>query len=196
MTADTVISSSLDIDGQSSAKTDPLIHVIQKLSKIVEHEKSQKCLLIGKKRPRPGAGASSPEAQELGETPAKGAPPPAADLRRTEPSQVPLGLDALTPSDGKAMSYQCSLCKFLSSSFSVLRDHIKQHGPQNEVILMCSECHVTSRSQEELEAHVVSEHENFASGPVQHRAEPGVSPPSPVCLRPPERKREALPTWL
>nr|KAF6271179.1 zinc finger protein 507 [Myotis myotis] len=193
LTADTVISSSLEIDGQSSAKTDPLIHVIQKLSKIVEHEKSQKCLLIGKKRSRSSAGTSSPEAQELGEIPAKGAPPAVADIRRAEPTPIPFSPDPLAQNDGKAMSYQCSLCKFLSSSFSVLRDHIKQHGPQNEVILMCSECHVTSRSQEELEAHVVNDHENYASGPTPPRAEPSVSPSSSVCLRPTERKREGTP---
>ncbi|CAK6436547.1 unnamed protein product [Pipistrellus nathusii] len=192
LTADTVIGSSLEIDGQSSAKTDPLIHVIQKLSKIVEHEKSQKCLLIGKKRSRPSAGASSPEAQELGEIPAKGAPPPMAD-RRVEPAQIPSSPDPLAQNDGKAMSYQCSLCKFLSPSFSVLKDHIKQHGQQNEVILMCSECHVTSKSQEELEAHVVNDHENFANGPVPPRAEPCVSPSSAVCLRPAERKQEGAP---
>lgn len=193
LTADTVISSSLEIDGPSSVKTDPLIHVIQKLSKIVEHEKSQKCLLIGKKRSRSSAGTSSPEVQELCEIPAKGAPPPGADIRRAAPSQIPFGPDPLAQNDGKAMSYQCSLCKFLSSSFSVLKDHIKQHGQQNEVILMCSECHVTSKSQEELEAHVVNDHEHYASGPTPPKAEPCVSPSDSVCLRPTERKGEGAP---
>uniref|UniRef100_A0A8C6QW70 Zinc finger protein 507 n=1 Tax=Nannospalax galili TaxID=1026970 RepID=A0A8C6QW70_NANGA len=163
LAAEGVISPSLEIDEQRKAKADPLIHVIQKLSKIVEHDKSQKCLLIGKKRSRPSVTPHSVETPELGEVPAKVAQSPAAEIRKAEMSFTS-SPGSLVTNDGKTMSYQCSLCKFLSSSFSVLRDHIKQHGQQNEVILMCSECHITSRSQEELEAHVVSEHENSASG--------------------------------
>ncbi|KAM7057777.1 zinc finger protein 507 isoform 2-T2 [Molossus nigricans] len=193
LTAETVISSSLEIDEQSTAKTDPLIHVIQKLSKIVEHEKSQKCLLIGKKRSRSSAGTRSPETQEPCEIPAKAAQPPAAGIGRAEPPQLPSSPDSQTQSDGKAMSYQCSLCKFLSSSFSVLRDHIKQHGQQNEVILMCSECHVTSKSQEEFEAHVVNDHENDANSHIQPKAQQCISPSSSACPRPIERKNEATP---
>lgn len=49
-------------------------------------------------------------------------------------------------------------------------------------MLMCSECHVTSRSQQELEAHVVSEHENGASG----RSQPAFS-----CQGAPDRKSQA-----
>lgn len=122
LTAETVISSSLEIDEQRKAKTDPLIHVIQKLSKIVEHEKSQKCLLIGKKRSRSSAAMHSLENQELCEIPAKVTRSSAADIRRAEMSQIHFTPDSLAQNDGKAMSYQCSLCKFLSSSFSVLKD--------------------------------------------------------------------------
>ncbi|KAM8776072.1 zinc finger protein 507 [Rhynchonycteris naso] len=192
LTAETVISSSLEIDEQSTVKTDPLIHVIQRLSKIVEHEKSQKCLLIGKKRSRSSAGTRSPDTPELGEIPAKVAQLPAADIRTAELSQTAFSPD-LAQSDGKAMSYQCSLCKFLSSSFPVLKDHIKQHGQQNEVILMCSECHITSKSQEELEAHVVNDHENNANSHIQPKSQLCVSPSNSVCLRPAERKNEATP---
>lgn len=194
LTAETVISSSLDIDEQSTAKTDPLIHVIQKLSKIVEHEKSQKCLLIGKKRSRSNAGTCSPESPELCEIPAKAAQPPAAAaVSRAPLPQMPVSPGSPAQSDGKGMSYQCSLCQFLSPSFPVLKDHIKQHGQENEVILMCSECRVTSKSQEELEAHVANDHEDDASSHSQPSAQLCASPPSALCPRPTERKNRATP---
>ncbi|KAM6223128.1 zinc finger protein 507 [Rhynchocyon petersi] len=192
LTAETVISPSLELDDQRRAKADPLIHVIQKLSKIVEHEKSQKCLLIGKKRPRSSAATSSLETQELCEIPAKITQSPATVIRKPEMSQKNFIPDSLAQSDGKAMSYQCSLCKFLSSSFSVLKDHIKQHGQQNEVILMCSECHITSKSQEELEAHVVNDHENPAYTYAQSKAQQCISPPNSLCQRIIERNNETV----
>ncbi|XP_040832427.1 zinc finger protein 507 [Ochotona curzoniae] len=193
LTAESVISSSLEIDDQRKAKEDPLIHVIQKLSKIVENEKSQKCLLIGKKRSRSSSTTRSLETQDLCEIPAKVAQSPAADTRKAEMSQTNFTPETLPQSDGKAMSYQCSLCKFLSSSFSVLKDHIKQHGQQNEVILMCSECHITSKSQEELEAHVVNDHENDVDGHTQSKAQQCVSPSASLCQRSIERKTEPIP---
>ncbi|XP_017355363.1 zinc finger protein 507 [Cebus imitator] len=193
LTAESIISPSLEIDEQRKTKPDPLIHVIQKLSKIVEHEKSQKCLLIGKKRTRSSAATHSLETQELCEIPAKVTQSPAADTRRTEMSQTNFTPDTLAQNEGKAMSYQCSLCKFLSSSFSVLKDHIKQHGQQNEVILMCSECHITSRSQEELEAHVVNDHENDANSHTQSKAQQCVSPSNSLCQKTTERSNEAIP---
>ncbi|XP_039087862.1 zinc finger protein 507 isoform X2 [Hyaena hyaena] len=191
LTAETVISSSLEIDEQRKVKTDPLIHVIQKLSKIVEHEKSQKCLLIGKKRSRSSAAMHSLETQELCEIPAKVTQSP-AEIRRAEMSQIHFTPGSLAQNDGKTMSYQCSLCKFLSSSFSVLKDHIKQHGQQNEVILMCSECHITSKSQEELEAHVVNDHENDANSHTQSKAQQCVSPSNSLSQRPTERNNEII----
>lgn len=193
LTAETVISSSLEIDEQRKAKTDPLIHVIQKLSKIVEHEKSQKCLLIGKKRSRSNAATRSLESQESCEIPAKVTQSPAAALQRAEMSQIHLTPDSFAQNDGKAMSYQCSLCKFLSSSFSVLKDHVRQHGQQDEVLLMCSECHITSKSQEELEAHVVNDHENDANGHSQPKAQQCGSPTDSLCQRTSERNTETIP---
>ncbi|XP_032749735.1 zinc finger protein 507 isoform X2 [Rattus rattus] len=160
LTAEGVLSPSSEADQQRKPKADPLVHVIQKLSKIVGHEKSQKCLLIGKKRQRPSEIPHSLERVENCEIPAKAAGSPAAGVREAEMSQAS---PTLASSDAKTMSYQCSLCKFLSPSFSVLKEHVKQHGQQHDVMLMCSECHATSRSQQELEAHVVSEHENSAS---------------------------------
>ncbi|KAM6977863.1 zinc finger protein 507 [Aplochiton taeniatus] len=54
-----------------------------------------------------------------------------------------------------AMSYQCSLCHFLSPSLAQLRQHLGEHDKQHsDLLLMCSECRYTSRHQGELEAHV------------------------------------------
>ncbi|XP_074171088.1 zinc finger protein 507 isoform X2 [Rhinolophus sinicus] len=192
LTAETVISS-LEIDEPRKAKTDPLIHVIQKLSKIVEHEKSQKCLLIGKKRSRSSAATCSPEAQEPCEVPAKVAQPPATADGGAEEPQVPGTPGAPAQNDGKPMSYQCSLCQFLSPSFPVLKDHVRQHGQQNEVLLMCSECHITSKSQEELEAHVATDHEDEASSRPQPGLPQSVSPSSSVGPRATETSRETPP---
>lgn len=193
LTAETVLGTSLGIDEQRKVKADPLIHVIQKLSKIVEHEKSQKYFLIGKKRPHPSATPQSLEPQELCEIPTKTAHSPAADLRRAEMAQTNFAPDSLAHHEGKIMTYQCSLCKFLSSSFSVLKEHIKLHGQQNEVVLMCSECHVTSKSQEELEAHVINDHENDASSHPQPRAPQYVTSPNPMCQRATRRNNGAIP---
>ncbi|XP_028733585.1 zinc finger protein 507 isoform X1 [Peromyscus leucopus] len=183
LTAEGVLSPASEVDEQRKAKADPLVHVIQKLSKIVGHDKSQKCLLIGKKRPRASVMPHSLETLEHCEIPAKVAESPAAEIRKSEMSQANPTPDCPASTDGKAMSYQCSLCKFLSSSFSVLKEHIKQHGQQNDVMLMCSECHITSRSQEELEAHVVNEHENSAGSPAQL---------SSSCQGATERKEETM----
>lgn len=189
LTAEGVISPSLDIDEPKKAKADPLIHVIQKLSKIVEHEKAQKCLLIGKKRPRPSGTACSLETPEFCEIPAKATQSPAAETIKSEMSQANAAPGSLAPNDGKVMSYQCSLCKFLSSSFSVLKDHIRLHGQQNEVILMCSECHITSRNQEALEAHVVSEHGTDVSSHAPHTAPQCRSPSSSLRRKTTEGKQ-------
>lgn len=60
--------------------------------------------------------------------------------------------------------YQCSLCPYLSSTLSQLRDHLKQHNEQHsDLILMCSECRFTSRDQEQLEAHVKLHLDNSTS---------------------------------
>ncbi|XP_051018138.1 zinc finger protein 507 [Acomys russatus] len=162
-----VLTAEGEVDEQRKTKADPLVHVIQKLSKIVGHEKSQKCLLIGKKRPRPGATAPSLGTLEDCEVPAKAAEPPATEVKKAGVSPENSTVASLASADGKAVSYQCSLCRFLSPSFSVLKEHMRLHGQRSDVVLMCSECHATSRSQEELEAHVASEHENSASSHAQ-----------------------------
>ncbi|XP_036606257.1 zinc finger protein 507 [Trichosurus vulpecula] len=181
--SETVISPSLEIgDEQRKYKTDPLIDVIQKLSKIVESEKSQRCLLIGKKRSHPNASVLSLETQDLCEIPAKTIELPATGTKRTEELQADYYItDCFPQNNRKTMCcYHCSLCKFLSSSLSVLKEHIKQHGRQNEVILVCSECHFASKSQEELEAHILSYHGNNAKTPIESKGQQctGLSNPS------------------
>ncbi|XP_071899802.1 zinc finger protein 507 isoform X3 [Anas platyrhynchos] len=160
--SETVIGPTLQAsEDQRKCKTDPLIHVIQKLSKIVESEKSQRCLLIGKKRSHPNASAQSFETDDLCEIPAKAIEFSVIATKKTEELQADCFVtECLPQSKKKVTCYQCSLCKFLSPSLLMLQEHIKQHGQKNEVILMCSECHFASKNQEELESHFQNYHEN------------------------------------
>ncbi|XP_071612891.1 zinc finger protein 507 isoform X3 [Heliangelus exortis] len=162
--SETVIGPALqNSEDQRKCKTDPLIHVIQKLSKIVESEKSQRCLLIGKKRSHPNAAsAQSFDADDLCEIPAKAIELSVIAAKKNEELQADYFVtECLPQSKKKVTCYQCSLCKFLSPSLLTLQEHIKQHGQKNEVILMCSECHFASKSQEELESHFQNHHEDY-----------------------------------
>ncbi|XP_075796258.1 zinc finger protein 507 isoform X2 [Pelodiscus sinensis] len=166
--SETVIGSTLESnEDHRKCKTDPLIHVIQKLSKIVESEKSQRCLLIGKKRSHPNASTPSFETQDLCAIPAKTMMLPVIGIKKTDELQADYVTSCLPQSKRKVICYQCSLCKFLSPSLFSLQEHIKQHGQQNEVILMCSECHFASKNQEELEVHVRIHHENDGKNHIQ-----------------------------
>uniref|UniRef100_A0A8C9EZB3 C2H2-type domain-containing protein n=1 Tax=Pavo cristatus TaxID=9049 RepID=A0A8C9EZB3_PAVCR len=167
--SETVIGPTLqNSEDQRKCKTDPLIHVIQKLSKIVESEKSQRCLLIGKKRSHPDASAQSFDTDNLCEIPAKAIELSVIATKKTEELQGDYFVtECLPQSKKKVTCYQCSLCKFLSPSLLTLQEHIKQHGQKNEVILMCSECHFTSKNQEELESHFQNHHENEGKTSVQ-----------------------------
>ncbi|NWU35229.1 ZN507 protein, partial [Hylia prasina] len=167
--SETVIGPTLQSnDDQRKCKTDPLIHVIQKLSKIVESEKSQRCLLIGKKRSHADASAQSLDADELCEIPAKAIELSVIATQKTEELQADYFVtECLPQSKKKVTCYQCGLCKFLSPSLLTLQEHIKQHGQKNEVILMCSECHFASKSQEELESHFRNHHENGGKNSIQ-----------------------------
>ncbi|NXJ73201.1 ZN507 protein, partial [Trogon melanurus] len=167
--SETVIGPTLqNSEDQRKCETDPLIHVIQKLSKIVESEKSQRCLLIGKKRSHPNASAQSFDAEDLCEIPAKAIELSVIATKKTEELQADYFVtECLPQSKKKVTCYQCSLCKFLSPSLLTLQEHIKQHGQKNEVILMCSECHFASKSQEELESHFQSFHENDGKNSIQ-----------------------------
>ncbi|NWH58276.1 ZN507 protein, partial [Geococcyx californianus] len=159
-------------ENQGKCKTDPLIHVIQKLSKIVESEKSQRCLLIGKKRSHPNASAQSLDADDLCEIPAKAIELSVIATKKTEELQADYFVTECLPQSHKNVTcYQCSLCKFLSPSLLTLQEHIKQHGQKNEVVLMCSECHFASKSQEELESHFQNHHENDGKNSTQTKAQ-------------------------
>ncbi|NXH20377.1 ZN507 protein, partial [Bucco capensis] len=171
--SETVIGPTLqNSEDQRKCKTDPLIHVIQKLSKIVESEKSQRCLLIGKKRSRPNASAQSFDAEDLCEIPAKAIELSVIATKKTEELQADCFVtECLPQSKKKVTCYQCSLCKFLSPSLLTLQEHVKQHGQKNEVILMCSECHFASKSQEELESHFQNYHENDGKNSIQTKVQ-------------------------
>ncbi|XP_038004141.1 zinc finger protein 507 isoform X2 [Motacilla alba alba] len=168
--SETVIGPTLQSsEDQRKCKTDPLIHVIQKLSKIVESEKSQRCLLIGKKRSHADASAQSLDAAELCEIPAKAIELSVIATKKTEELQADY---FVTPTKQKKVTcYQCGLCNFLSPSLLTLQEHIKQHGQKNEVILMCSECHFASKSQEELESHFQNHHENGGKNSIQTKVQ-------------------------
>ncbi|XP_015729522.1 zinc finger protein 507 isoform X2 [Coturnix japonica] len=167
--SETVIGPTLQSsEDQRKCKTDPLIHVIQKLSKIVENEKSQRCLLIGKKRSHPDASAQSFDTDNLCEIPAKAIELSVIAAKKTEELQADYFVtECLPQSKKKVTCYQCSLCKFLSPSLFMLQEHIKQHGQKNEVILMCSECRFTSKNQEELESHFQNHHESESKNSIQ-----------------------------
>ncbi|KFO81357.1 zinc finger protein 507 isoform X2 [Cuculus canorus] len=171
--SDVVISPALQNgEDQRKCKTDPLIHVIQKLSKIVESEKSQRCLLIGKKRSHSNASSQSFDADDLCEIPAKAIELSVIATKKTEELQADYFVtECLPQSHKKVTCYQCSLCKFLSPSLLMLQEHIKQHWQKNEVILMCSECHFVSKNQEELESHFQNHHENDGKNSIQTKAQ-------------------------
>ncbi|NXM56205.1 ZN507 protein, partial [Illadopsis cleaveri] len=171
--SETVIGPTLQSsEDQRKCKTDPLIHVIQKLSKIVESEKSQRCLLIGKKRSHADASTQSLDADELCEIPAKAIELSVIATQKTEELQADYFVtECLPQSKKKVTCYQCGLCKFLSPSLLTLQEHIKQHGQKNEVILMCSECHFASKSQEELESHFQNHHENGGKNSIQTKVQ-------------------------
>ncbi|XP_007430910.1 zinc finger protein 507 [Python bivittatus] len=145
------------VDDQLKCKSDPLIQVIQKLSKIVESEKSQKCVLIGKKRLHPDMSVLSFDTPNLPEVPSKTLELPALGTINIEDYYA---MDDPPQSKRKVVCYECSLCKSLSPTLPLLKEHIKQHGQQNEVILMCSVCNFTTRSLEDFESHVRCHPEN------------------------------------
>ncbi|XP_071296389.1 zinc finger protein 507 isoform X7 [Agelaius tricolor] len=188
--SETVIGPTLQSsEDQRKCKTDPLIHVIQKLSKIVESEKSQRCLLIGKKRSHADASVQPLEAAELSEIPAKAIELSVIATKKTEELQADyIVTECLPPSKKKVTCYQCGLCNFLSPSLLTLQEHIKQHGQKNEVILMCSECHFASKSQEELESHFQNHHENSGKNSIQTKVQQCVNVTSSFLQGPVEGK--------
>ncbi|XP_069073704.1 zinc finger protein 507 [Pleurodeles waltl] len=170
--AETIIEPTFDSikDGTPYKRTDPLNYVIQKLSKLVENEKSKRCVLIGK---RSHSDSSLSIETGIRDFPAKNieVPPlsPPKKVKKDTPAQD--GSETIPQQSKKTVCYQCSLCKSICASFELLSEHIKQHGENNEVILMCSECHYTSKQQEELEAHIRNHYESNKP-PVQSKVKP------------------------
>ncbi|MEE6500555.1 hypothetical protein FKM82_003827 [Ascaphus truei] len=154
-----ILSPALTIEDQQKC-TDPLINVIQKLSKIVKSEKSRR-FFEGKKRSYPNDTSLSQKIQEncatLSKTVDQAGNCPKRSKEETQTDNCKT--DNLTQSI-RNMFYQCSLCKFISASFECLKEHVKQHGQQNEVILMCSECHLTFKTHDELETHIKQHFQN------------------------------------
>ncbi|XP_066493586.1 zinc finger protein 507 isoform X2 [Tiliqua scincoides] len=156
--SETVIGPSSESGGdQRKCNPDPLIQVIRKLSKIVESEKSQKCLLIGKKRLHPEASVLPLDSQVLPEVPAKTIELPPLGTINIDDYYV---TDCPPQNRKKVVCYQCSLCRSLSPTLHLLKEHLKQHDQQNEVILMCSICNFATKSLEEFEVHVQHHPEN------------------------------------
>uniref|UniRef100_A0A8B9FBI7 Zinc finger protein 507 n=1 Tax=Amazona collaria TaxID=241587 RepID=A0A8B9FBI7_9PSIT len=193
--SETVIGPTLqNSENQRKCNTDPLIHVIQKLSKIVESEKTQRCLLIGKKRSHPNASAQSLDAGDLSEIPAKAIELSVFTTKKTEELQADYFVTEYLPQSKKnVMCYQCSLCKFLSPSLLTLQEHIKQHGQKNEVIFMCSECHFASKSKEDLESHFQNCHENGGKNNTQTKVQQCVNVASSFLQGPVEESVKSGP---
>ncbi|XP_028298088.1 zinc finger protein 507 [Gouania willdenowi] len=158
----------VDVTAQRHAG-DSLIQVIEKLSKIVEKRPQRCCSVGGQKR---AIKLVSRGEEEEGEEP-KGSNDGSSQKRVKRTCRDNTRWDGLlsvsgdnnnnnmvsAPAEGDhrrtVTCYQCSLCPYLSQTLPLLREHLKQHNEQHsDLILMCSECHFTSRDQHELEAHV------------------------------------------
>ncbi|XP_077085419.1 zinc finger protein 507 [Siphateles boraxobius] len=143
---------------QQKQAADSLIQVIEKLSKIVE-KRPRRCIVSGKKRPlMTCASVPVPDSRDCteGATPCKR--PREQREKRPAPSSTPGQVFALEPSSQGTRTvtcYQCSICRFISPTLELLKEHLLEHDEQHsELILMCSECQFTSNHQEELVAHV------------------------------------------
>ncbi|XP_040266051.1 zinc finger protein 507 [Bufo bufo] len=138
---------------------EPLISVIQKLTAMVKSQESSRSP-EGKKRSYPDDALSIPPSKE---------PDPTNLCPKRSKEVIPddQAVKSPAPSSKKVMFYQCSLCKFISPSFDVLTAHVKNHGQHNEIILMCSECHLTFKSHGELEDHIKTHCESDVTAPSQ-----------------------------
>ncbi|XP_051557858.1 zinc finger protein 507-like isoform X2 [Myxocyprinus asiaticus] len=143
---------------QQKRAADSLIQVIEKLSKIVEKQ-PRRCTVSGKKRPLMTF-ASGPVPDSRGGT---GGPTPCKRPREQREEcpaysctscnayeQEPSSLSTRT-----ATGYQCNMCRFISPTLEMLKEHLLHHDKHHsDLILTCSECQFTSDHQEELVAHV------------------------------------------
>ncbi|XP_069595413.1 zinc finger protein 507 [Ranitomeya imitator] len=143
---------------------EPLINVIQKLTAMV---KSQ-----GLSNSSEGNKRSYPD-DVVDVTPSKEPKvenPSPKKIKEENPHTQATNSPA--PNNKKVMFYQCSLCKFISPSFEILTIHVKNHGQHNEIILMCSECHLTFKTHAELETHIKTHCENDVTAPSQSKNQP------------------------
>ncbi|XP_026071804.1 zinc finger protein 507-like [Carassius auratus] len=143
---------------QQKQAADSLIQVIEKLSKIVEKQ-PKRCSVSGKKKPlMTSASVPVPDSRDSTEglTPCKRSREQRDDRPTSsstpgnilEPEASSLGTRTVT-------CYQCSMCRFVSPTLELLKEHLLLHDEQHsELILMCSECQFTSNHQEELVAHI------------------------------------------
>ncbi|XP_048041181.1 zinc finger protein 507 [Megalobrama amblycephala] len=141
---------------QQKQAADSLIQVIEKLSKIVE-KRPRRCTVSGKKRPMTTcASVPVPDSRNCteGATPCKRL----REQREKHPVPSSTQLFEREPSSQGTRTvtcYQCSMCRFISPTLELLKEHLLQHDEQHsDLILMCSECQFTSNHQEELVAHV------------------------------------------
>ncbi|XP_023678491.1 zinc finger protein 507 [Paramormyrops kingsleyae] len=151
-----------DLDGspnEHSRAADSLIQVIEKLSKIVE-KPVHRYSLSGKKRPHLPCVQVQDSKDGSSETPCKKSKETCAPANEEE-TQVEYYLSgggARESGCGRVVTcYQCSLCRYISPTLSLLKEHLRQHElpqEQSNVILVCSECCFTSHQQKELEAHI------------------------------------------
>ncbi|XP_065145337.1 zinc finger protein 507 [Paramisgurnus dabryanus] len=140
---------------QQKQAADSLIQVIEKLSKIVE-KRPRPCPVSGKKRPCASVPVPDNRDSLSGATPCKRTREKMEDHpgstctpgQEFEPDPSGLGNRTVT-------CYQCSMCRFISPTLELLKEHLLHHDEQHtDFILMCSECQFTSNHQEELVAHV------------------------------------------
>uniref|UniRef100_A0A8C5PTX5 Zinc finger protein 507 n=1 Tax=Leptobrachium leishanense TaxID=445787 RepID=A0A8C5PTX5_9ANUR len=135
----------------------PLIDMIQKLTAMVNSDKTGVCM-ERKKHSYQADSTHSPRASGACSTPPKEVDPmlpqPPKISRLSPADSSSSNFNNLLTSNSKVMSYQCNICKFTSSSFEVLKVHVLTHGQQNEIILMCSDCHSMFKSHDELEEHI------------------------------------------
>lgn len=166
---------------QQKQPPDSLIQVIEKLSKIVDKRPQRRCISAGQKRALPKASSAGGGGGEEGTRGSRGgspykkikrnckeqeniedvrldlSPPVSGDSNNNITSTVTeVASDANTSDHKRTVTcYQCSLCPYLSQTLPLLKEHLKQHNEQHsDLILMCSECHFSSKDQGQLEAHV------------------------------------------
>uniref|UniRef100_A0A3Q4GPM6 Zinc finger protein 507 n=1 Tax=Neolamprologus brichardi TaxID=32507 RepID=A0A3Q4GPM6_NEOBR len=174
---------------QQKTADDSLIQVIKKLSKIVEKRPQRRCasggqkraLQVGERGAEQGGGSICKKIKrnlkdEVGverSTDDSSLPSPwSGDDNNNVTTAVAEVAANPNSSDLKrtVTCYQCSLCPHLSQTLPLLKEHLKQHNEQHsDLILMCSECHFTSRDHEQLEAHVRM---HFDNGDNQKRKYP------------------------